>query len=857
MKAIVQVAAAMVLTIPAFAQSMVEPERADAVRRLFDTAPSTPSLRCEISPMNPTVNFAFRFEVVYRVQVPMSQFDGPSHSLTTYTRVTPEGRDPVYLAKTEALPKTGEPDAFAETLGAFVPGEGAYKAEVLVEDDLDRTCRTSWQFRARRDGNERQLLPVTPPATIEELVLDGAPPPGAKPGPRVSRVTILIHASPLVPTRTELSPDDIQRTVDSLASILRELPTRSVRVVAFNLDQRFTIFRAEEYDASHARELIDAMNQLDLAVVDARLVRDRPEPMDLLLGLVQAELQAPTPPDALILLGPPTRMRLEIPAEVAGKRPTAPTPIFNLQYQANQRFRTPPRFSTMDAPSSRQGPLTASGEVMRPPQLTGVAGVSDTIERLVTRFKGQTIPIRTPHDLADAIHRMDARIPKNAPPATEPTPKPVTPAVVPPSLPTASEPAEPTAPHGDEDPVELLIQLRDRVAALGGRIPNHTCVETIQRDVFALAAGPALKSCGALLDAARQRPAGASLKRQSTDWLRLDVAYSYAGREIYSWAGAGKFEEGEVDELVPEGAMGTGPFTTMLLSAFQNQSTKYVFDGETSLDGRRLFEYGFAVSREQSRYKVKAHKEWVVTGYTGSLLLDPKTAELVRLTVRTEELPAETGACETTTWLDYGMVELSGNGYMLPKVARQRFIGREGGEAENTMTFSACRDFQAESKVNFDDAAQTGRRQPTASPASFDLPPSLPVSVELLTAVHFGAAAAGDRIQGRLAAPILDEHGKILFPKGTPLQGRLMRVETRYAPGAARTVVLRWETMNAVPISLLPKRPRPEPNNVLRRRGIGFELPRPGESHYGVFNLPEGSSTLEAGAHSEWLTAKP
>ncbi|HEY1493791.1 MAG TPA: hypothetical protein VGF49_04580 [Candidatus Solibacter sp.] len=854
MKAIAQVAAAVVLAIPAFAQSMVEPERADAVRRLFEAAPSAP-LRCEISPMNPTLNFAFRFEIVYRVQVPMNQFDGPGHSLTTYTRVTPEGRDAVYLAKTEALPKTGEPDAFAETLGAFVPGEGAYKAEVLVEDDLDRTCRTSWQFRAHRDGNERQLLPVTPPAAIEELVLDGAPPPGAKPGPRIARLTILIHASPLVPTRTELQPDDIQRTVDSLSSILREMPTRSVRVVAFNLDQRFTIFRAEEYEASHIKELVDEMTQLNLGVVDARLVRDRPQPMDLLLGLVQAELQAPTPPDALILLGPPTRMHLEIPADVAGKRPTAPTQIFNLQYQSNRQIPAAPVFVPRGMASSRpEPPQGADGQVMRPVLSSGPA---DPIERLVARLKGQTMPIRTPHDLADAIHRMDARIAKNAAPATEPKAKPVTPAVVPPSLPMASEPAEPTDPHGDEDPVELLIQLRDRVAALGGRIPNHTCVETIQRDVFALAAGPALKSCGPLLDAARQRPKGASLKRQSSDWLRLDVAYSHAGREIYSWAGAGKFEEGEIDELVPEGAMGTGPFTTMLLSAFQNQSTKYVFDGETTLDDRRLFEYSFAVSREQSGYKVKAGNDWVITGYSGSVLLDPKTAELVRLTVRTEELPAETGTCETTTTLDYGVVELSGNGYMLPKVARQRFIGREGGEAENTMSFPACRDFQAESTVNFDGRGQSRHSQSAASPAAPNLPGGLPVSVELLTAVHFGAAAAGDRIQGRLAAPILDENGKTVFPKGTPLQGRLMRVETRYPPGAARTVVLRWETINAVPISLLPKRPRPEPNSVLRRRGTGFELPRPGESRYGVFNLPGGSSTLEAGAHSEWLTAKP
>jgi hypothetical protein len=140
--------------------------------------------------------------------------------------------------------------------------------------------------------------------------------------------------------------------------------------------------------------------------------------------------------------------------------------------------------------------------------------------------------------------------------------------------------------------------------------------------------------------------------------------------------------------------------------------------------------------------------------------------------------------------------------------------------------------------------------------------------VELLTAVHFPDAAAGDRIEGRLAAPVLDEVGKTLFPKGTAMQGRLMRVETRFAPSAARTVVLRWETIDAagarLPIALLPKRAvsaqKPAgmtPNLGLRRRVTSFELPRPGETRYAVFELPGTAATLESGIRSEWLTAKP
>ena len=38
---------------------------------------------------------------------------------------------------------------------------------------------------------------------------------------------------------------------------------------------------------------------------------------------------------------------------------------------------------------------------------------SDIVERLVALIKGQTIPIQAPHDLADAIWRIDSKIPRS------------------------------------------------------------------------------------------------------------------------------------------------------------------------------------------------------------------------------------------------------------------------------------------------------------------------------------------------------------------------------------------------------------------------------------------------------------
>jgi hypothetical protein len=58
------------------------------------------------------------------------------------------------------------------------------------------------------------------------------------------------------------------------------------------------------------------------------------------------------------------------------------------------------------------------------------------------------------------------------------------------------------------------------------------------------------------------------LRLSTTDRLRLDVLLA-TNRELYSWADAKKFEEGEIDELVTQGAFGTGPFASMLLSVLE------------------------------------------------------------------------------------------------------------------------------------------------------------------------------------------------------------------------------------------------------------------------------------------------
>ena len=915
----------MVLAIwaTASAQSLVEPERIATLQSKFDSAANASALRCQINTVRPALDYALRFRTGYVIDIPMSQFQGPGHTLSIFIRVTPEGLKPAWLENTGSLQEVPATKLDAEIGGSFVVGEGSYDVEALVEDDSSRVCHDKWRIQARRSGSERELAPATPPATVQEL--SAVTPSGLdlQAAPRIGRLTVMLHAAPFWSRLSNLQPADVSTLVSSLSSLLRQLPAQSVRLVVFSLNQRAVLFQQDGFAAKDLEKVVAALDHLQLALVDYGTLRKPGGPFDLLADLFQTELRNPRPADALILMGPRLQMLDNSLTPALDKPPGTAPSLFYLQYQAVPRLLGGLSRGGVGRPQMTPDDLNGN----LPPSPTGT---SDGIEKLFGRLKGKTIAIRTPHEFADAVWHIageitcagaappvhgrlpgrparpcveaglpdpqrDEGVPRGpgGPPhdnrATPAEPKFTTPAEsadtaarsaravgsvafpsqaavpgpLPLTLPKLDQPQPDDQSTSEADPVEVLMRLRDQVIEHAARIPNHTCVETIQRDRYEPTTGRANQSCDTLLARRKQFNYPLRLRLDTTDRLRLDVAMS-SDREIYSWAGASKFDEGDIDELVPTGAMGTGPFAAHLLSVFEKNNPKFVYEGDVKLAARSLMEYSYRVPFEESHYRVKIHKDWVVTGYTGTLLVDPKTSELVRLTVRTDELPPASGDCETDTALEYGTVQLGGDDYMLPKVARQKFIGRDGSESENTITFSGCREYQAESSVTFGGGPGSVRAAPGSTPAAFlDLPPGLPVTVELAATIHGDRAAAGDRIRGRLAKPLRDARQKVLAPEGTMVHGRLMRVETRHSSPPEFTVALRWESLEIdgvkLPFSLLPdRRPgnaRLAPLGGLRQRGMTIELPLPGEGGYGVYHFRvEG---VENGFRTEWLTARP
>jgi hypothetical protein len=326
------------------------------------------------------------------------------------------------------------------------------------------------------------------------------------------------------------------------------------------------------------------------------------------------------------------------------------------------------------------------------------------------------------------------------------------------------------------DPTEVLMRATQKALASTQEIPNYTCVETVNRDYFEPAAVSLPRACSVLLEQRRHPTPDLVLRKYSSDRLRLDVAMANRG-EIYSWSGASRFEDAEIDHVVRYGPIGTGSFGGIVSVVFQEDAKRFTFERTITDQNRTVMEYSFQVAKSVSHYSMKADNSWVRIAYSGTFQVDAETADMVRITMTTGEVPLAAGVCMSTTTMNVTRVQIGDGQFLLPKQARQRFIYPNAEETENTTGFTNCREFRGESTVTFSpDSEPTKEGTKSASAKVLSLPTGLPFSLDLTASIQTDTAAAGDPFSAKLVAVIRDVRGKLLAPKGTAVEGHLLRV---------------------------------------------------------------------------------
>jgi hypothetical protein len=410
----------------------------------------------------------------------------------------------------------------------------------------------------------------------------------------------------------------------------------------------------------------------------------------------------------------------------------------------------------------------------------------------------------------------------------------------------------------EHDPAEVLRRVTAKILAAGERIPNYTCVETVNRDFFRPEAATLPRACALVMEE-RQHPGLAMvLHPHSTDRLRLDVAMMESG-EIFSWVGASRFDDAWADHLADNGPLATGAFAGYLAVVFGQDSRTFTFEKNTVVDGRSLMQYSFAVEAAASHYRVRAGNLWVFVAYDGTIQVDPHTEEVVGMTVRTLEMPAATNVCQTTTTVDFGTAHIGGVDFPLATRTLHRFLLPDGEEMENTTTFVNCREYKGESAIRFDEGAPgSGTAAGNAPSSSPGIPAGLRFTLELTEPIPTDTAAAGDPFVGKLVEPLRD--GKRTWaPAGAFVQGRLLRVQSVHRPPTEVILVLKPESVEnkGSKLSLAAVRDWTQPASVgtsRKKQGIRILLPLPGEERAGIFEFAGQHIVVKKGFRSDWRT---
>ena len=343
------------------------------------------SLRCVIQEWKPNLDFSLRFVTGYSVRCPIGEFDGEKARVFVYLRITPAGKSPALFGSAFHLPEISAEMRKAagkdvrklknqfEMSGVLCVGEGEYTIETLVVDDKNRSCRRRWRTRVVPKKDQREVRLAIDPLTVEPIDRSSwnIAPPAERGG---LRLTIFIDAAPIYPYQPVLRAWDRAFLLECIYSVLRQTPYKSVRVVAFNLEQQKEIFHEEHFDATAFLSLAHALREIETASVSVQALKKRNSP-EFLAALANKELSAPDRSDAVIFLGPHARMDVRVAdGLLAARKPESP-PFFYFEYFP---------FIGGDFP--------------------------DAIQRLVKSADGRTFAIHSPAQFDQAIQKMLAQL---------------------------------------------------------------------------------------------------------------------------------------------------------------------------------------------------------------------------------------------------------------------------------------------------------------------------------------------------------------------------------------------------------------------------------------------------------------
>lgn len=321
------------------------------------------------------------------------------------------------------------------------------------------------------------------------------------------------------------------------------------------------------------------------------------------------------------------------------------------------------------------------GEYVRKIQLT-----EKLTDKTITDLEAQGAGPRT----VEALQYLRDKTASMKPPGKDATYSPATApdntfSTTPPTA-TLRPQAPPIPPPNSVKQQEILALMKQYAMTYTQNLPNFICVEVTRRYVD---------------------PKGGS------DYLALDtvlarVSYN-EGQEHYKvYSVGGKIVDTDMGGVGGGGARSTGEFAGMMRSIFEPKSeAEFGWDHWATLRGRRMAVFNYFIDSGHSSYSIEyggsgpGDEQRIITAYRGLIYADPDTGEIDRIKFMAVNIPSSFPIRETTETLDYELVDISGQQYVVPM--RALLYMRAGRQtSRNEIEFRNYRKFGTESVVTYD-----------------------------------------------------------------------------------------------------------------------------------------------------------
>lgn len=264
------------------------------------------------------------------------------------------------------------------------------------------------------------------------------------------------------------------------------------------------------------------------------------------------------------------------------------------------------------------------------------------------------------------------------------------------------------------------------------------------------------------------------------DTVRLQVS-TLGEEERYALPGD-KETVSNPRELVPTGMVGTGAFQGYMRTIFLHRALeKLEFLGADGKGPQSLLRFRFVLNTKTDPLLVQIGKSSASVPGRGEFWVHPSDMLVRRIAIESAEPIRTLNVRRVLYVMDWAPVTTSAGSSLLPQSTEMWMVFQNGEVSRNDITLAQCREFQAESRINFG----TEGDQPFTLPNDEEddevtvegyLPSNMNLEIEMQDVIPLATASVGDTFRARLSKPVMRRRS-VLLPQGAEVLGRIRRLD--------------------------------------------------------------------------------